>query len=91
MNNGPLRPAEVLVGWLTFIGAVVALVLLIRSHEPLGVKVGLVGLTAAGIGAIAFFYLGGRRERSRLSRRIRALERELERAESGPPSDAGKN
>lgn len=82
MNERPPLPGGLLVAWLTIVGTVVALVLLARSHEPLAVKLLAVGLAALGICLIIVFYLGGWRERVRLTRRIRTLERQLERGEN---------
>ncbi|HEX7278902.1 MAG TPA: hypothetical protein VF255_04670 [Solirubrobacterales bacterium] len=69
----------VALAWLTIVGTGVALVLLVRSEEPLTVKLLAVGVATIGLCLIAVFYLGSWLERTRLNRRIKALERKLER------------
>jgi hypothetical protein len=79
MPERPPPPGAALIAWLTIVGTAVGLVLLARSNEPLAVKLLAVGVAAEGLCLILVFYLGGWRERLRLMRRIKALERELER------------
>jgi hypothetical protein len=73
------------VAWLTIVGTAIALVLLARSSEPLAIKLGVFGVTAAGIFFIATFHLGCWRERSRLTPHIHSLERRLQVAEQRTP------
>jgi energy-converting hydrogenase Eha subunit E len=85
VTERPPVPGGPVIAWLTIIGTVVALVLLARSDEPLLVKLLFVGLTALGICLIVVFYLGSWRERLRLMRQIKALERERDRRLVDPP------
>lgn len=78
MNDRPSAGGAALA-WLTIVGTAIALVLLVRSEEPLAVKLLAVGLAIVGLCLIAVFHLGGWLERTRLNRRIKALERKLER------------
>lgn len=87
MVEGPL-PGAALVGWLTIVGTMIALVLLVRSDEPVAVKILGVGLAVAGICVILVYYLGKWRERKRLAQQIRTLERERDRHRSGGGPDS---
>lgn len=69
-------PGGPLLGWLTIVGTLVALVLLARSEEPLTLKLVAVGLAAFGVCLIVVYYLGRWHERLQLARRIKMLERE---------------
>jgi hypothetical protein len=78
MHERPPLPGAALVAWMTIVGTAVGLVLLTRSNEPLAVKLLTIGVAAEGLCLILVYYLGGWRERSRLMRKIKALERDRE-------------
>jgi hypothetical protein len=90
MGDDHPRPGGVILAWLTVVGTLVALVLLARSQEPLSIKLVIVGLAVLGICLIVVFHLGRWRERARLSSRIHALERRLERTGLGQEG-SGRN
>jgi hypothetical protein len=88
MPDRPQPPATALVTWIAIVADAIAMVLLLRSSQPVAVKAVAGGLDALGIYTIFVFYLGRRQEWRRLSEHFRHSERrgELAATTIGRPS-----
>jgi hypothetical protein len=85
----PQAPFGPLVTWIAIVADVAALVILMRSGQPLWLKLSITGVDVLGVFAIVGFFLGRRREWVLLAPRIKELERELNRlrqATGSPPA-----
>src|ERR1700679_741910 len=82
MPERPKFPAALLLTWLAVVAAGIALFWLVKSGQPLYLKLGVGGAEAVGAFTIVVFYLGRLREWTRSTKRIRELEREVQRLTS---------